>query len=86
MGRRRNSSSITNLFSDIIDDIKDFVDDEIFDRGRDTERDLRKAARNWTDSDDDDAPRSRSRRSNNVDDLHEAVSALTKKVDALAKK
>ena len=81
---RRNSSSITNLLSDIIDDIKDFVDDEIIDRGRDTEKDLRKAARNWTDSDDDDAPR-RSRRGD-VDELHEAVAALTKKVDALAKK
>jgi hypothetical protein len=82
---RRNSSSITNLFSDIIDDIKDFVDDEIFDRAKDTEKDLRKAARNWTESDDDDDAPRRSRRGD-VDDLHEAVAALTKKVDALAKK
>jgi hypothetical protein len=52
---RRNSSSITNLFSNIIDDVKDFVDDEIIDRTRGTERDLRKTARNWTDSDDDAA-------------------------------
>ena len=49
----RNSSSVTNLFSNIVDDIKDFVDDEVIDRGRDTERDLRKVGRNWTDSDDD---------------------------------
>jgi len=77
----RNSSSVTNLFSNIVDDIKDFVDDEIIDRGRDTERDLRKVGRNWTDS-DDDAPSSRS----DVNELAEAVAALTAKVDALAAK
>ncbi len=81
---RRNSSSVTNLLSDIVDDIKDFLDDEVLDRGRDTERDLRKAARNWTDS-DDDAPLG-SRRGSDVDELHKAVEALTRKVDALAKK
>jgi len=84
MGRRRKGSGVTDFLSNIVDDIKDFVDDEIIDRGKDTEKDLRKAARNWTDSDDDDAPR-RSRRGD-VDELHEAVAALTKKVDALAKK
>jgi hypothetical protein len=80
---RRNSSSVTNLLSNIIDDVKDFVDDEIIDRGRDTERDLRKAGRNWTDSDDDNRS---SRRNSDVDDLHEAVAALAAKVDALANK
>ena len=84
---RRSSSSITNFLSDITDDIKDFIDDEVVDRGRDTERDLRKAGRNWTDS-DDDAPRSSRRNGGNDDvaELHKAVQALTAKVDALAKK
>ena len=77
----RNSSSVTSLFSNIVDDIKDFVDDEIVDRGRDTERDLRKVSRNWTDS-DDDAPSS----SSDVNELAKAVAALTAKVDALAAK
>ena len=78
----RNSSSVTSLFSNIVDDIKDFVDDEIVDRGKDTERDLRKVGRNWTDS-DDDAPSSKS---GDTKDLAAAVAALTKKVDALAAK
>jgi hypothetical protein len=77
----RNSSSVTSLFSNIVDDIKDFVDDEIVDRGKDTERDLRKIGRNWTDS-DDDAPSGRS----DVTELAAAVAALTAKVDALAAK
>ena len=80
---RRNSSSITNLLSNIVDDIKDFVDDEVIDRGRDTERDLRKAGRNWTDS-DDDASSSSSR--SDVNELAKAVEALSAKVDALSKK
>jgi hypothetical protein len=50
----RSGSSVTNLLSTIVDDIKDFVDDEIIGRGRDTERDLRKAGRNWFDADDDE--------------------------------
>jgi hypothetical protein len=79
---RRNSSSITNLLSDIVDDVKDFFDDEIIDRGRDTERDLRKAGRNWFDSDDDE----RGSRRGDVEELHAAVAALTAKVDALAGK
>ncbi|HTK62469.1 MAG TPA: hypothetical protein VL595_08835 [Pseudonocardia sp.] len=78
---RRNSSSITNLLSNIVDDIKDFVDDEVIDRGRDTERDLRKAGRNWTDS-DDDAPSNRA----DINELAKAVEALSAKVDALSKK
>jgi len=78
---RRNSSSITNLLSNIVDDIKDFVDDEVIDRSKDTERDLRKAGRNWTDSDDDaDA------RGGDTDDLRAAIAELSKKVDALSKK
>jgi hypothetical protein len=89
----RRNSSVTNLLSDISDDIKDFLDDEVIDRGRDTESDLRRAARNWTDSDDDDdrgrrrSSRSRrgGRRDDDVDELREAVVALTRKVDQLAK-
>ena len=77
----RNSSSVTNLFSNIVDDVKDFIDDEIVDRGRDTERDLRKVGRNWTDSDDDATSGKGS-----VSELAEAVAALTAKVDALAAK
>jgi polyhydroxyalkanoate synthesis regulator phasin len=79
---RRNSSSVTNLLSNIVDDIKDFVDDEVIDRTKDTERDLRKAGRNWTDSDDDESTSS----SDDVADLKAAITALTKKVDALSKK
>jgi hypothetical protein len=72
----RNSSSVTNLFSDIVDNIKDFVDDEVIDRAKDSEKDLRKAGRNWTDSES----------SSDLDELKDAVAALTAKVDALAKK
>ena len=88
MGRRRNSSSITNLLSDIADDIKDFIDDEVIDRGRDTESDLRRAGRNWTDSDDDDDRRGRrsSRRDDDLDDLRTAIKALAAKVDELGAK
>jgi hypothetical protein len=78
---RRNSSSITNLLSNIVDDIKDFVDDEVIDRTKDTEKDLRKVGRNWTDSDDDT-----STSGDDVADLRAAITALTKKVDALGKK
>jgi hypothetical protein len=87
MGRRRNSSSITNLLSDIADDIKDFIDDEVIDRGRDTESDLRRAGRNWTDSDDDDrGGRRSSRRDDDLDDLRAAIKALAAKVDELGAK
>jgi hypothetical protein len=77
---RRNSSSITNFLSDIVDDVKDFLDDEIIDRGRDTERDLRKAGRNWFDSDDD----VRGSRRDDVSELAATVKALATKVDELA--
>jgi hypothetical protein len=90
---RRRSSSITNLLQDITDDIKDFIDDEVVDRGRDTERDLRRAGRNWTDSDDDDDDRGRrsrrrgsSRRDDDMDELREAITALSKKVSELSEK
>ncbi|HEY1966657.1 MAG TPA: hypothetical protein VGH89_01815 [Pseudonocardia sp.] len=83
MGRRRNSSSVTNFLSDIADDIKDFIDDELIDRGRDTERDLRKAGRNWVDSDDDG---DRGSRRDDVAELREAIKALSAKVDSLATK
>jgi hypothetical protein len=78
---RRSSSSLTNFLSDITDDIKDFIDDEVIDRGRDTERDLRKAGRNWVDS-DDDAPRCS--RNDDLAELHAAVKALTAQVNELA--
>jgi hypothetical protein len=87
MGRRRSSSSVTNL----TDDIKDFIDDELVERGRDTERDLRRAGRNWVDSDDDDDDdRGRGRRGSRrdrddeIDELRDAIKALTAKVSALA--
>jgi hypothetical protein len=75
----RNGSSVTNLFSDVVDNIKDFVDDEVIDRAKDSEKDLRKAGRNWTDSDSDSS-------GSDLDELKDAVAALTAKVDALAKK
>jgi len=93
---RRSNSSATNFLSDIVDDIKDFLDDEIIDRGRDTERDIRRAGRNWTDSDDDrGSRRSTGRRSDgrrssggndDLDDLRDAVVALSRKVDDLSKR
>ena len=91
MGRRRSGSSVTHLLSDITDNVKDFVDDEVLDRGRGTERDLRRAGRNWTDSDSDrdatakrSAEQSTSRRGDEVGELREAIRALSKKIDALA--
>jgi hypothetical protein len=83
MGRSRNSSSVINFLSDMVDDVKDFIDDEVIDRGRDTERDLRKAGRNWTDS-DDDAPRGP--RNDDVAELAAVVKALAVKVDELTAK
>jgi hypothetical protein len=88
MARRRSNTSVTDFLSDLVDDIKDFVDDELIDRGRDTERDLRRAGRNWFDSDDDDDDRGRSRRRNggrseDVDELREALVALSAKIDQL---
>jgi hypothetical protein len=79
---RRNSSSLTNLLSDIADNIKDFIDDEVVDRTKDTERDLRKVGRNWTDSDDD----ATSSRNDDVADLQSAIAALSAKIDSLSKK
>jgi len=81
---RRDSSSITNFLQDITDDIKDFLDDEVIDRGRDTERDLRRAARTAT----DDNGSSRSERASSdpsaqLDQLREAVAALSAKVDQM---
>ena len=56
---RRSSTSLTDFFSDVVDEVKDFVDDDVLDRTRDAERDLRRAGRNWTDSDDDRGRRTR---------------------------
>lgn len=86
-GRRRNSASVTNFLQDITDDIKDFIDDELVDRGRDTERDLRRAGRNLVDFDDDDRNgngRRSSGRDEDVDELRDAIRALSAKVDELA--
>jgi hypothetical protein len=91
MSSRRSNTGITDFLSDLVDDIKDFLDDEILDRGRDTERDLRRTGRNWTDSDDDRGRRSRSRSSRggrgtdhqDVDELKQALLALARKIDAL---
>ena len=89
MSSRRSSTGITDFLSDLIDDIKDFLDDDILDRGRDTERDLRRTGRNWTDSDDDrgwrrsGSRRSRSASDRDVNDLKRAIRALTRKIDAL---
>ena len=80
MARRRSSSSVTNLLSGIADDLKDFVDDEVIDRGRDTERDLRRAGRNLTDSRDDD----RSTRDDEIAALRAAISSLSDKIGKLA--
>jgi hypothetical protein len=82
MARRRSSSSVTDLLQGIADDIKDFLDDEVVERGRDTERDLRRASRNVTDS-DDDRVRRRSSRDDDIDDLREAIKALSAKVNEL---
>jgi hypothetical protein len=91
MARRRNSSSVTNFLQDITDDIKDFIDDDVIGRGRDTERDLRRAGRNWVDSDDDDRPRRSggrrdAGRDEDVDELRQVITALSKKVDELTTK
>lgn len=95
--RRRRNSGFLNLIGDIFDDVKDFVDDEILDRGRDTERDLRRAGRNWTDEDygrvHDDRDydrrhRRRGRRRRRDDDelteIREALQALTQKISEIA--
>ncbi|HEY1969191.1 MAG TPA: hypothetical protein VGH89_14675 [Pseudonocardia sp.] len=86
---RRSNSGVTNFLSDITDDIKDFLDDEVIDRGRDTERDLRRAGRNWTDSADDrDGYRrgqsGRRYRDDELDELRDVVAALTRKVDQVS--
>jgi hypothetical protein len=88
---RRSNSGVTNFLSDIMDDIKDFLDDEVIDRGRDTERDLRRAGRNWTDSDDDYGRGRRRGRSgrryrddDEFDELRDAVVTLSRKVDQMS--
>ena len=82
MARRRGAGSVTDLLQGISDDIKNFLDDEVVERGRDTERDVRRAGRNWTDSDDRGGRRSRGR-DDELDDLRDAIRALTAKVDEL---
>lgn len=82
MARRRSASSVTDLLQGIADDIKDFVDDEVLDRGEDTERDLRRAGRNWSDSNDRDGRRWSSG-DDELQDLRDAIRALTAKVDEL---
>jgi hypothetical protein len=88
--RRRRDGGIINFLGNIFDDVYDFVDDEILDRGWDTERDLRRAGRNWTDSYDDYHYDDRSRsarhrryRRYEIDDLRDAVAALSRTVSVL---
>jgi hypothetical protein len=80
----RSDRGVTDTLSNITDDTKDFVDDEIIDRGRDTERDLRRAGRNWTHS-EDDRRGGRSRQSIDTNELRTAINELSKKVDDLGK-
>jgi hypothetical protein len=83
MARRRGS--VTDFLQDLTDDIKDFIDDELIVRGRDTERDLRRAGRNWSDDDDDNRPRrARRGRDEDLDELRDAIKALNAKICALA--
>jgi hypothetical protein len=85
MGRRRSSTSVTNFLQDISDDVKDFIDDEVVERGRDTERDLRRASRNVVDSDDKaDRRRGSSGRDEDIQELRDAIRELSKKVSELA--
>ena len=83
MSGRRSNTGVTNFLSDLVDDIKDFLDDEVLDRGRDTERDLRRTGRNWTDSDDDRGGRSRSAAGRDLEELKRTIRALSRKIEAL---
>ena len=86
MGRRRRSNfGVTNLLSDIVDDIRDFLDDEILDRGHDTELDVRRSGRSFTEPDEvGGARRPRARRSDaDIVELRRAVRTLAEKVSAL---
>src|ERR1700756_1242828 len=88
--RRRRNSGIFNFLGNIFDDVYDFVDDEILARGWDTERALRRAGRNWTDSYDDaydDRPRRGRRRRDRryeIEELRDAIALLTTKISVLA--
>jgi hypothetical protein len=91
---RRSSSGVTGFLSDIVDDVKDFVDEDVLDRTRDAERDLRRAGRNWTDSDDrgrrsrDSAGgRDRDRdggREQEMEELRRAIRSLADKINTLS--
>lgn len=75
--RRRKESGVTDFLSNIVDDIKDFVDDEIVDRGRDSERDLRRAAGGLTDE-------RNGSRLEEISELRNAIRSLAGKVEAVA--
>jgi len=91
---------VTDFLSDMVDDVKDFVDDDILDRTRGVERDVRRAGRNWTDSDDDGAVRTDADRadavrsaegsrttgsaSDEIDELRQAIRALAEKINGLS--
>lgn len=77
MSRRRKGSGVTDFLSNIVDDVKDFVDDEIIDRGRDTERDVRRAAADLTDE-------RNGSRLEEIGQLRNAIRSLAGKVDAVA--
>jgi hypothetical protein len=78
----RRKGSVVNFLQDITDDIKDFVDDEVIDRGRNAERDLRKAGRNFFDYDDEDVRGSS--RNDEIDELRSAIKQLSAQVSELA--
>ena len=74
--RRRGGRSVVNLLSDLTDDIKDFIDDEVVDRGRDFEKDLRRAGRRLTEDRDYDE--------DEIAELRAAVKELSDKIAHLA--
>jgi hypothetical protein len=78
---RRRGNSVTDLLNGIAEDIKDFLDDEVVERGRDTERDLRRAGRNLTDS---PSERRSGARDEEIDELRLALKALSAKIDQLS--
>jgi colicin import membrane protein len=77
MSRRRKGSGVTDFLSNVVDDIKDFVDDEIIDRGRDSERDVRRAAADLTDE-------RNGSRLEEIGELRNAIRSLAGKVEAVA--
>ena len=84
MARRRRVTSVTDLLSDVADEIKDFVTDELIDRSRDTEGDARRSGREVGRNSARNRPAARSGGAD-LDELRDAIEALTRKVDGLTK-